>query len=333
MDGISLIIPIYNVEEYIEECLESVILSMKEFTNIQVILVDDGSNDRSGKIAQTYMNRDKNILFVPKENGGVSDARNFGMQFCIYDYICFLDSDDTISENYFDVLLNQIKYKPDLIIFDTKIINGKENNKTLEGIEYKDILWTIHTSSWNKVYRRKLFNEVAFPKGKIFEDVGTVYKLLFFVGDVIYINEHLYNYRTSRKGSILDTISPKINDIYEMLDNTYQFYKEKNALTEENLEGLCYQYIKLLMWSNMYRQLKFFKFNFFAFYKKMKKTRDAINLLFKDWKVNKLLIRNKAFFEERYGRNYIKRIDNIGKNFILTFFTVMKLVIRNLSRT
>ncbi|MGF9856555.1 glycosyltransferase family 2 protein [Priestia endophytica] len=332
MNGLSLIVPIYNVQDYIKDCLSSIVTSIGNRENIQVILVDDGSMDGSGKIAQEFTDKYPNFQYVAKENGGLSDARNYGLQFVKYEYIGFIDSDDSISENYFYEIFKVMEEEPDLIVFDwmDNGENGYTNN--ISGMDLPDELWSVQPSAWNKIYRTNLFSTIRYPKGKVYEDVGTTYKILSLVSSFRYINKPLYNYRKNREGSILNTISPKINEIYPALEDTYSFYKLNNELVGINKEGLCYQYVKLLLWSNLYRQLKFYKFNFIGFYKKMKWTKELINKLFPDWKKNKFLIKNCGYFEERLGRGYIKQLDYIGKNFVSTLFVVTLLVFKNIKR-
>lgn len=199
-------------------------------------------------------------------------------------------------------------------------------------MENKDELWTIQPSAWNKVYKTELFENVKFPKGKIYEDVGTIYKLLINIKNYIYINEPLYNYRKNREGSILSTISSNINDIYDVLEDTYSFYKINNRMSKKNNQGLCYQFIKLLMWSNMYRQLKYHKLNIIGFHLKMKHTRSLIYSLFPNWKENMVIENNQEFFNDRFGVNYIFNIDNLGKNIFSTIFVTIKLIIKNNKR-
>lgn len=332
MNGLSLIIPIYNVQDYLEICLQSVVKSMGDYSNIQVILVNDGSKDHSGEIAQQFVQSHNHFHYVCKENGGLSDARNYGLKFVKYDYVTFLDSDDYIADNYFSEVFAALQNQPDMIVFDWMDVGEDDYTNIVKGMELPNELWTVQPSAWNKVYRTSLFNEIKFPKGKIYEDVGTIYKLLLYVNDYIYINKPLYKYRKNRKGSILTTISPKINDIYDVLEDTYSFYKANNELTEKNVEGLCYQYVKILMWSNMYRQLKYYKFNFVGFYKKMKSTRNLVYSSFDNWKSNSFLINNTNYFTNRFGENYIKRIDNLGKGFFSTVYTVLILIVRNISK-
>lgn len=331
MNGLSLIIPIYNVEKYIDYCLQSVLKSMDSLSNIQIILVDDGSKDQSGEIAQQYAQQYPNFHYVSKENGGLSDARNFGLQYVKYDYVTFLDSDDYVAENYFSEIFELLDRQPDLIIFDWMDVGEDDYTNIVKGMDLPDYLWSVQPSAWNKVYRTSLFNEVKFPKGKIYEDVGTIYKLLWYVKDYLYINKPLYKYRKNREGSILTTISPKINDIYDALEDTYSFYKENNILSE-NGEGLCYQYVKILLWSNMYRQLKFYKFNFYGFYKKMKDTRVFIDNHFPDWKNNEYIHKNSEYFEARLGSEFVQTLNGIGKNFFETAVIITFLILKNRKR-
>ncbi|MBY0196839.1 glycosyltransferase family 2 protein [Priestia megaterium] len=332
MNGISVIVPIYNVEDYIAECLQSIVGSMKGFSNIQVILVDDGSQDSSKEIARTYIEEYSNFQYLIKENGGLSDARNYGLRYAKYDYVAFLDSDDYIDESYFLEIFKAMEGQPDMIIFDWEDVGDNGYTNFVKGIDFSESLWTVQPSAWNKVYQKNLFNKIEFPKGKIYEDVGTIYKLLYYVKEYTYVNKALYKYRKNRGGSILSTISPKINDIYEMLDEVYYFYTSNDALNDENIQGLSYQYIKLLMWSNMYRQLKYYKFDFVGFYKKMKKTRALIYNLFPQWKENPYIIENQGFFEKRIGSNYINRLDNIGKSLSNTALIIMLLIVKNKKR-
>lgn len=332
MNGLSVIIPIYNVEKYIGDCLQSVVHSMDTLSNIQIILVDDGSKDHSGEIAQQYAEQYPNFHYVNKENGGLSDARNFGFQFVKYDYITFLDSDDYVADNYFSEIFQSLEKQPDMIIFDWMDVGNNHYTNLVKGMDFPDSLWSVQPSAWNKVYRTKWFDEVKFPKGKFYEDVGTIYKLLRNVKEYIYIDKPLYKYRKNRQGSILSTISPKINDIYDVLEDTYSFYKEKNELSNSNVDGLCYRYVKILMWSNMYRQLKYYKFNFVGFYKKMKKTRFLIDTHFPEWRNNEFLYKNDEYFKDRFGNEFVKRIDGIGKNFLETAAIITSLVLKNRNR-
>ena len=330
--GLSLIIPIYNVKDYIDECLQSVIVSMGDLSNVQVILVDDGSTDESGAIAMKYAEDHKNFFYHYKDNKGLSDARNYGLAYVRYGYVAFLDSDDSVRTSFFQEIFIALEKRPDMIIFDWVDVEEGKGFQLVSGMDFGEVLWTVQPGAWNKVYKLSLFEEIKFPKGRVYEDVGTIYKLLDSINHYIYINEPLYNYRKNRKGSILTSVSSNINDIYIALEDTYLFYSARNSLTNENRTGLCYQYVKLLSWSNMYRQLQFYKYNFWGFYLKMKETRQLIYKRFPEWRTNEYLIRNIAFFQSRLGNNYIKKIDSIGKSFLSTSRTILFLIIKNQKR-
>lgn len=330
--GVSLIIPIYNVETYIEECLESVLASIANRSDVQVILVDDGAKDKSGLIAKEYAAKYSCISYFYKKNGGLSDARNFGLKYVEFDYVAFLDSDDTINRNFFPEIFKALKENPDMIIFDWLDVEEGKVPKKVNGMDFLEVLWSVQPGTWNKVYKSSLFKDIQFPKGKIFEDVGTTYKLLYYINDYVYINQPLYNYRKNREGSILSTVSLSINDLYSVLEETYNFYVAKDALNGEHRTGLCYQYVKLLCWSNMYRQLQFYKYNFLGFYLKMNKTRRLIYKRFPEWKQNEYLKRNTQFFSSRLGTGYINRLDCIGKSLFSTLHTVIFLVTKNQKR-
>lgn len=331
-NGVSLIIPIYNVEDYIADCLESVIESLGTLQNVQVILVDDGSQDDSGKVAEKYADAYKNFFYVRKENGGIADARNYGLRYVQYSYVAFLDSDDWVHESYFQKIFDALEREPDMIIFDWMDVLPGRDPEIVKGMDFRDAPWSVLASVCNKVFKTSSFKEIEFPTGQVYEDVGTMYKLLYYTNNYLYISEPLYIYRKNRKGSIMNTFSPSINDIYGALEGTYEFYAEKGALTEENRKGLCYQYVKLLCWSNMYRQLQYYRYDFWSFYRKMKGTRKLVYERFPEWKDNEYLIRNAPFFEERLGSDYINKLDRIGRSFLSTLQTVFLLVSKNRKR-
>lgn len=332
MEGLSLVIPIYNVELYLEKCLLSIAESMPLPNNIQVILVDDGSTDQSGEIAEKFAEEHTGFEFYRKTNGGLSDARNYGIPYALYDYVSFIDSDDLIEKQYFDKVLTALQERPDLVIFDWIDVQDGHKPVIISGMDFEDVLWSTQPSAWNKVFKKSLFNNIQFPVGKVYEDVGTIYKLLYFVENYIYINEPLYKYRKNRKGSILTTVSPKINDLYSALDDTYNFYRSKDEFSQEQQDGLCYQHVKLLVWSNMYRQLKFYKFNFLGFHRKMEMTRELLYRRFPEWKNNNHLNRNAPYFESRLGNNYISQLDQIGVSPFSTFKTLSYAIAKNRKR-
>ncbi|WP_370754814.1 glycosyltransferase family 2 protein [Megamonas funiformis] len=206
MNKISVIVPIYNAEKYISECIESII--NQSYYNLEIILVDDGSTDNSKKICDGYAKLDNRIKVFHNENRGVSYTRNFGIINSSGKYIVFVDSDDTINENYVELLVTtMLKYNSDIAIcgFDfinnilrkKYIIRGKES--IFKGVLENDyyILEPFLLTPWGKLYKRSILIEykIFFPeKYNIAEDQIYNYNYLGIIKSYVFINKALYNY-------------------------------------------------------------------------------------------------------------------------------------------
>lgn len=228
---ISVIIPVYNVEKYLTRCLESVIT--QTYSNLEIILVDDGSTDGSGKVCDRYQEKDSRIKVVHKKNGGVSDARNEGIKVAAGKYITFVDSDDYVSDDYVSCLFAMIsEERADIAVGTYVVVNDREQNqfltapkqrynKTFSGIEAINNSWykkEITNSTWAKLYKKELFLQVEYQKGKVYEDLGTTYKLLYKAKKVVYADYRIYYY-VQREGSIMHSSSKKrIEDRFEISD-------------------------------------------------------------------------------------------------------------------
>lgn len=226
-DLISIIIPIYNMENYLRSCLDSVV--NQSYDNLEIILVDDGSTDSSSKICIEYANKDKRIKYYKKENGGLSSARNYGLDNCNGEYVGFVDSDDIISLDMFKILYtNLIKTKADLSICE--VVRFKEYPKFVINNEYKiydriDILKIILEDkiicnfAVNKLYKKAIIKDIRYPIGKVQEDVGTTYKFIKNAKKIVYTSDQLYGYY-SRDNSISKSLNKKfIYDYFEMIEN------------------------------------------------------------------------------------------------------------------
>lgn len=203
---ISVIVPVYNVEKYIKKCINSIIT--QSYNNIEIILVDDGSTDSSGKICDLYKKLDNRIIVVHKINGGLSSARNEGLNIAKGKLISFVDSDDYIEKDFLKELKdNMRKYNSDISICNINYIkDGKKiiKNKYLIDDFYvsgKDKFNTIFNEydsisvyAWNKLYKIELFNNVRFPYGKIYEYSYILCNLLDESNIVSYTSKTLYNY-------------------------------------------------------------------------------------------------------------------------------------------
>ena len=195
---LSVIIPVYKVERTLDRCVESVL--GQHVNDMEVILVDDGSPDQCPQMCDDWAKKDIRILVIHKENGGLSDARNAGLAIATGDLITFVDSDDWLETGTYEPLLNMMD-NCDLLEFSIA------NRLQLKDRSYDDVAdyWLkerayTHTYAWNKIYRRALFDDVKFPKGRIFEDVYTLPLLLRKVKKVMTTQRGFYHYEWNPQG-------------------------------------------------------------------------------------------------------------------------------------
>lgn len=216
MELISVIVPIYNVQNYLKRCVDSI--TNQTYSNLEIILVDDGSTDTSGEICDQYAKQDERIIVIHQENGGLSQARNSGMKIMTGNYVVFIDSDDFVSEDYVEylsLLINQ--YDADISVcchkkfyenryfdenkgkideFKTKVFSGEE---AVEDLCYQKHLYN---SAWAKMYDTKLFDGISYPVGCLYEDLGTTYKLFLKSKRIVMGYEQKYFY-FQRQNSIM----------------------------------------------------------------------------------------------------------------------------------
>ena len=217
---LSIIVPIYNVEQYLDRCIQSIL--NQTYQNLEIILVDDGATDCSGAIADSYVAKDKRIKVFHKENGGLSDARNYGLEHVTGDYILFIDSDDFIvnimcerlitvaSSNNADIVsCNYYIYRgdDDISIHTMSVQDDKRTFTGMDMLRY----YLLKTEPfdlnvvWNKIFKLDLFNgvePVRFPKGRVQEDNFTIFRLFLNANSIVTVNEPLYYY-VQRAGSIM----------------------------------------------------------------------------------------------------------------------------------
>ena len=225
-EKITVIVPVYNVENYLNKCLDSLI--NQTYKNLEIIVINDGSTDNSGEICQEYAQKDNRIIYVEQENGGLSDARNAGLERMTGSYVTFVDSDDWVEPNYVEVLNNKlIGYQADIAIGNYYSYNEDEAmyyfhvnsesyyEKLYDNISIFENLYDAKQmksfsliSACGKLYKAELFDYIRFDKGKLGEDGYINQKLYLLVQKVIYINQGLYAYR-QRSGSITKTWTEK----------------------------------------------------------------------------------------------------------------------------
>ena len=225
-DKITVIVPVYNVENYLRKCLDSIIA--QTYKNIEIIVVNDGSTDASGQICQEYTQIDNRIVYIEKENGGLSEARNVGLDKMTGSYVTFIDSDDWAELDYVEILYKKIiEYQADISVGNYYSYNEDEETyyfhiygdsyyeKVYDNISIFENLYESQEmksfaliSAWGKLYKAKLFDYLRFEKGKLGEDGYFNQKMYLSVNKVVYLNKGLYAYR-QRSGSITKTWTEK----------------------------------------------------------------------------------------------------------------------------
>ena len=276
---VSIIIPIYKVEPYLRRCLDSIV--NQTYTNLEIILVDDGSPDGCPQICDEYAAKDNRIVVIHKENGGLSDARNAGLDICKGEYISFVDSDDWVDEKYIDILIRlAVETNADIAIGNhQKVYNNKsffiekekEDIQTLSSQEALNILFKrSHLSfilSWGKIYRRFLFDNIRFPQRKFHEDEFTTYKLFFKSKYISHINRALYYY-TQRTDSIMAVRHPE--DLLQAEEEQFFFLKQNQftSLVPIQADLLCWQCLNMYAATN--QALFFQKAQSYGIYLKIK---------------------------------------------------------------
>lgn len=243
-DLISIIIPVYKVEKYLNRCIKSVV--EQTYENLEIILVDDGSPDKCPQICDDWTKNDRRVKVIHKKNGGLSDARNSGLKVAKGVYICFVDSDDYVSEKFVETLYNLIRNNHTEIsaisfqeVFSTKreVVDTVEDKNSEVVFENEDALRQLFSNdtfanyAWNKMYKRHLFDDVQFPIGRKMEDLGTTYKLLLKAKRIAYSAQILYFYY-QREDSILH--KPNL-----------EFYRDKFELSRERYEKIQDVYPKM----------------------------------------------------------------------------------------
>lgn len=286
MVKVSIVVPVYNVENYIEKCLSSLVnQTLKE---IEIIIVNDGSTDSSELIIKKFMEKyPEKIKYFVKENGGLSDARNYGLQYVTGEYVAFLDSDDYVKLDLYEKMYNKaIQENSDFVECD--FIWKYDNKEKVDiGAIYNnknEMFVLARVVAWNKLIKTSLIinNNLQFPKGLRYEDVEFFYKLLPYINKFSFIKEPLIYY-VQRNNSIVNTQNERTKEILVVLDNVINYYKEKNIFTEYFNE-IEYNYARYLLCSSLLRMVKI----------KDKKTRkelldyswNKLNENFPNWKKN-----------------------------------------------
>lgn len=242
---ISVIVPIYNVEDYLDECVISII--NQSYNNLEIILVDDGSTDGSGQLCDAWADKDERIKVIHKANGGLSDARNAGMEIATGDMIGFVDSDDYISEDMYYRMINAIEQSGSTVALcsvtsetdeinheiqvgaDCEFFSGRDLvNKTVFK-EVPDLSYSV----WKYIFKRDVISDACFPVGKYYEDVLFIINAIWYLDKVAYLKDKLYYYRLRQDSITGVKISSKhVDDMLTYVAGVLEFYKNNGTELE-----------------------------------------------------------------------------------------------------
>lgn len=259
---ISVIVPVYNVEEYLPRCIDSILA--QTYSNLEIILVDDGTKDNSNVICDEYAAKDSRIRVIHKENGGLSSARNAGIDVAKGEYIAFVDSDDWIEPDAYETMLTlALEENVKLVCagrYDVRSGSGERTvglcppkQEVISGEELvrRIFLWdNIDSAAWDKLYHRSLFREIRYPVGKIVEDVPVTYRIALDAGRIGMCSKPVYNY-FHRPGSITtSSVSAKTFHFSQHTEKIYPYIREhypqlKNEARYLRVRSLVYNRMTL----------------------------------------------------------------------------------------
>lgn len=250
---VSVIVPIYNVEKYLNRCVDSVL--NQTYKNLEIILVDDGSPDKCGAISDSYKNNDNRVKSLHKKNGGLSDARNYGMKYATGEYVLFLDSDDWLKEEMIETLIKLIlEYKADIVqsafyyAYDNYLLyDDRYYTEDMEPVVLKKdglmkelvINEKVKNFAWGKLYRIDLIRDIPFERGVLFEDVFWAHKVMDRVNKYVVCHKPMCYY-LQRNDSIVSTYTVRNLDIITGL-------RKRHAFIQENYLWLLSESYKILI--------------------------------------------------------------------------------------
>lgn len=245
MKKISIIVPVYNVENYLEKCLDSLV--NQTLKDIEIIVVNDGSPDNSQDIIDKYVKMYNNVFSYKKKNGGLSDARNYGLKYVTGEYVAFIDSDDYVDVTMLEKMyLKAKKDKLDIVVCDTIEVYGEKEILKKSNLHYSsdDVRNYIISPpmACSRIYKRSLFEKIEFKKGIYYEDLNLTPSLVKYTNKIGFLEEGLYYY-VQRNNSIMKQVifNDKMLDIFKVLNNN------KKNLYNKFPEEVEYLYITHLL--------------------------------------------------------------------------------------
>ncbi len=262
---VSVVVPVYGVEKYLRKCLDSLV--SQTYQNLEILVVNDGSPDRCQEIIDDFTYRFPNkVIGLKKENGGLSDARNFGLNHASGEYLGFIDSDDYVESTMIEKMVQSaVDNNSDLVICDLEYVweDGSREAQHMSGIHFfkdeplKNCLFLSPLFAWNKLYRKEFFiaSGLTYPKGLWYEDIPVTVPLFAMAEKVSYVNEVFIHY-LQRKSSIMGSgYDPRMFHIFTELESVYKTFEDKNLLDKYHDE-LEYLYIEHFLVFGAFRFLR-----------------------------------------------------------------------------
>lgn len=323
---LSIIVPVYNTFQYLPRCLDSLV--KQNLNDYEIIIVNDGSPDNCQDIIDEYVKRYDNIKAYKKENGGLSDARNYGIAKASGEYIAFVDSDDYVANNMYELMYNKAKEKDyDMVVCDLNYVYPDKIIRVSSSVgndtnDIKKTMINIYPAAWNKICKKVLFEQsIRFKKGVWFEDVEFLYRLLPYVNSIGVVKKPLYQY-VQREGSITSTVNKKIYDYISNWNGIIEFYKQ-NQLFDEYKEVLEYCYVRYV-YATFVKQAS--RYNYKDYIEAVDVAMENVNRQFANYHRNKLFYHNKKghyllIFNKTIAKIYYKTKNKVNdkKQVIISF--------------
>ena len=241
---VSIIVPIYNLEQYLKICLDSI--AEQTYSNLEVLLIDDGSTDGSSQICNQYQEKDARFQAIHKKNGGAADARNMALDICTGDYITFVDGDDYIAKDFIEQLVSIMEEQgADISICgwnnvegenvepfcaNTKEVKAYDTVSALEVLLYQE---EFDSAMWPKLYKKELFDGIRFPKGNLYEDIAIIYHIFMRAKKVGYINYAGYFYLLRESGTTLKKFTKNKMDLIDVVSEMESIILKKYPQLEK----------------------------------------------------------------------------------------------------
>jgi len=297
---VSIVVPIYNAEKYLERCLESLV--RQTFKEIEILCVNDGSTDGSQEIIDEFAERYPGmVVSLPKANGGVADARNYGLKQVQTEYVTFMDNDDWVDPGWIEKLYTGArKESADMVVGDIEIAGDDKEYLSIPAVFTSKAKQMLDRHEvWNKLFNMSLFlqNDISFPVGSWCDDLATTPKLIALAKKIIHVNGPCYYYYQHRDAFSKNTPLDRLNDQVAAVENLYEYFDREKILPDYNDE-LEFIYIRELILFYMFAYAH--SMNPSSMMKKLKSLEEIIRRKFPDYKRNKYInnknVLNRNFF-------------------------------------